>query len=114
MPAQWSRMRLISLIATLFCAGLAGAIYVSSVAYTGDFDGTEEFWLLIFSGVVAAIAYFAAHVRDEIVDHIRPIRQEVDDLPLHIADYGDRREVAGHQLAARVGGQQRRGLNSVD
>jgi hypothetical protein len=106
-------MRLFSLIIALACTGLAGAIYLSSHAYTGDFRGGPEFWLLVLAGLTGVIAHVAAYVRDQIVDELRPLRQEVGDLPLHIVDYGDRREVAGHQLATRVGARQR-GLNPVD
>lgn len=114
MPAQWSPMRLFSLIVIIACTGLAGAIYLSSLAYTGDFRAGPEFWLLVLTGVTGAMAHIAAYIRDQIVGELKPLRQEVGDLPLHIVDYGDRREVAGHQLATRVGAQQRRGLNPVD
>jgi len=116
MPSRtpWSRLRIASLAACLACFLLASAAYISSMYYTGDFDGTAEFWAVFLAGLAAFISFLAALVRDQVVAEVRPLRQYMDDLPLHIMDYGDRREVSGHKLAARVTETQNRRLSSVD
>lgn len=100
----WTRMRAITLAISLTCAAIVGAMYISAVAYTGDFDGHDEFWLIFFFGFLSGIGYIVAHVRDQ-------LRQEIEDLSLHLADYGEQRETTGHLTAMRV---TRRHLGSVD
>lgn len=111
---RWSRMRTYTLITTVVCIGICTTMYISSVAYTGTFSAPEEFWLLIFAAVVAAVGYIGAHIRDQIVDAVRANAQTLEDLPLHITDYGDRREIAGHKLVQRVTDAQRHRLHTVD
>lgn len=98
----WTKMRAITLAISLTCAAIVGAMYVSAVAYTGDFNGHEEFWLIFFCGFLSGIGYIVAHVRDQLASNQREIRQEIEDLSLHLADYGEQRETTGHLTAMRV------------
>lgn len=98
----WTKMRAISLATSLCCAAVVSAMYISAVAYTGDFDGHEEFWLIFFFGFLSGIGYLIAHVRDQLARNQSEIRQEIEDLSLHLADYGEQRETAGHVTAMRV------------
>jgi hypothetical protein len=111
----WTKMRACTLGISLVCAAVVGAMYFSAIAYTGDFDGNEEFWLIFFCGCLSGTGYLIAHVRDQINDRIdekqSEIRQEIEDLSLHLADFGEQREVAGHMTAMKV---TRRHLGSVD
>lgn len=118
MPARtpWSRMRFWSLTAALILWALIAVTYVSALAYEGDFRAFPEFWLTTFAALVASTGFIGALIRDQIVEAVKGNAQALEDLPLHIADYGDRREVAGHQLAARVSDNQRRrgSLHPID
>lgn len=110
----WSLMRSCSLIAAVACGIVASAAYIAAIAYKGDFSAGEEFWLVVFAASTATIVHIAACVRDQIVHELRQSAQALEDLPLHISDYGDRREIAGHQLVKRVADVQRQRLHTVD
>lgn len=114
MHTPWSRMRFWSLIVVIACGILIAGTYLSATAYEGRFKSSPEFWMLCFAGTVAAVGAIGAHVRDHILVGQRALMRAIEDMPLHIMDYGDRREVAGHKLAMGVAKVQRRGLNPVE
>lgn len=74
---------------------------------------SPEIAILSQTATVLWIAFVGAYVRDEIIQRrtsiLVDLHQKLDDLPQHIADYGDSREAAGHRVAARG-----RTLHTVD
>lgn len=111
----WTKMRAIFLATSLGCTAVVGAMYVSAVAYTGDFNGHEEFWLIFFCGFLSGIGYLIAHVRDQLTEKLADVKKDIEDQSLHLAEYGDQRETAGHLTAMRVTRHHAsRHLGSVD
>lgn len=102
MRSQWSRMRSLSLLAFLAFAVLIGGTYVSSLAYTGEFQSSPEFWILVLSAFAALLVFAIAWRSDQIAERQDRIIALLEDIELRILDYGDKREASGHITATRV------------
>lgn len=102
MRQSWSRMRSLSLLAFLACAVLVVGTYVSSIAYTGKFQSSPEFWLLVLAKFAALVVFAIAWRSDQITERQDRILAQLEDIELRILDYGDKREASGHLTATRV------------
>ena len=102
MRTSWSRMRSLSLFAFLVFTVLVGGTYVSSIAYTGEFKSSPEFWLLVLAAFGSLMVFAVALRGDQIVAREERIIAQLEDIELRILDYGDKREASGHVTATRV------------
>lgn len=75
---------------------------ISCVAYTGSMPDNPAYDLLIRATSLVWVAFLAALVRDEILEQLKPMSYQLNDLESEVTEYGDVREVQGHQLAIRI------------